>query len=418
MTTRTRVWLFVFCLLGLGASAVSSVVHYRMLADPAYASFCDISETWNCSTVYESRYGAFRGVPVAIGGVIFFTAATLLVIAGGPSRRSEPAKPARSGVRPSAGAAAAEAVPAYLFVLSVVGLSFVLYLGYASFFVLRTYCILCLLTYVSVIGLFIVSGSAITIAMRSLPRRAAGDLRTVLRHPVALVVAILFLAGAASAVAFFPRQPDAAPAATASAAAAAQLSQQQQSEFERWYAGLERVPLPVGGGGAKVVIVKFNDYQCPPCRQTFEMYKPVLAKWQRSHPGMVAMVTKDFPLEPECNVHAPGGQHLAACEAAVAVRLAREKGRADVMEDWLFANQPSMSPSLVRDGARQIGQVTDFDRRYAATLEAVKADIAQGAQFGVRATPTFFINGVRIPGVKSEYFDAAIAYELKRAGVK
>ena len=77
-----------------------------------------------------------------------------------------------------------------------------------------------------------------------------------------------------------------------------------------------------------------------------------------------------------------------------------------------------MSPSLVRDGARQIGQVTDFDRRYAATLEAVKADIAQGAQFGVRATPTFFINGVRIPGVKSEYFDAAIAYELKRAGVK
>jgi protein-disulfide isomerase len=165
-----------------------------------------------------------------------------------------------------------------------------------------------------------------------------------------------------------------------------------------------------------VVVVKFNDYQCPPCRQTFQMYKPVLAKWERSHPGAVAMITKDYPLEPECNIHAPGGQHLAACEAAVAVRLAREKGRADAMENWLFDNQPALTPALVREGAREIGRVTDFDSRYATTLELVKRDIAQGAQVNVRATPTFFINGVRIPGVKAEYFDAAIAYELKRAG--
>ena len=63
MSTRTRVWLFVFCLLGLGASAVSSVVHYRMLADPAYASFCDISETVSCEAVYESAYGTVRAPP-------------------------------------------------------------------------------------------------------------------------------------------------------------------------------------------------------------------------------------------------------------------------------------------------------------------------------------------------------------------
>jgi protein-disulfide isomerase len=88
------------------------------------------------------------------------------------------------------------------------------------------------------------------------------------------------------------------------------------------------------------------------------------------------------------------------------------------MENWLFENQAAMTPSLVREGAREIGRVTDFDSRYTSTLELVKADIAQGVQAGVRATPTFFINGVRIPGVKPEYFDAAIAYELKRAGVQ
>jgi uncharacterized membrane protein/protein-disulfide isomerase len=406
MTARTRVWLLVLCLIGLAASGLSAFVHYRLLADPTYASFCDINETWSCATVYESRYGSFRGVPIAIGGVIWFTGATLLVLAGGAGvSRRQPAF--------------ADAVPAYLFVLSIAGLSFVLYLGYASLFVLQTYCVLCLITYAAVIGIFILSGSATNIAMRSLPSRALRDLNTLVRTPVALTVVLLFAVGAVSAVAFFPRQPDpAVQATTASAAAAAPLDQNQQSEFERWYASLERIQMPVGAGGAKVVIVKFNDYQCPPCRQTFQMYKPVLAKWQASHPGAVTLVTKDYPLEPECNVHAPGGQHLAACEAAVAVRLAREKGRADAMENWLFDNQPSMSPSLVREGAREIGQVTDFDKRYAAALDLVKADIALGAKSGVRATPTFFINGVRIPGVKAEYFDAAIAYELKRAGTQ
>ena len=43
-----------------------------------------------------------------------------------------------------------------------------------------------------------------------------------------------------------------------------------------------RVPLPVANDGAKVVIVKFNDYMCPPCKQTFLEYKPILARWQAS----------------------------------------------------------------------------------------------------------------------------------------
>ena len=37
--------------------------------------------------------------------------------------------------------------------------------------------------------------------------------------------------------------------------------------------------VPADAAGASVVIVKFNDYQCPPCRQTYELYKPIKAKW-------------------------------------------------------------------------------------------------------------------------------------------
>ena len=58
--------------------------------------------------------------------------------------------------------------------------------------------------------------------------------------------------------------------------------------------------------------------------------------------------------------------------------------------------------------------VTDFDARFAATLELVKADIAQGSGLKVSGTPTFFMNGLRLPGLRAEYFDAAIAWELRR----
>ena len=47
------------------------------------------------------------------------------------------------------------------------------------------------------------------------------------------------------------------------------------------------------------------------------------------------------------------------------------------------------------------------------TLELVKADIAQGAQLKIGGTPTFFMNGMRLPGLRGEIFDAAIAWEFE-----
>ena len=48
----------------------------------------------------------------------------------------------------------------YVFLLSTVGLAAVFYFAYASFFVLRQACPLCLTMYVSVVGIFLVSASA------------------------------------------------------------------------------------------------------------------------------------------------------------------------------------------------------------------------------------------------------------------
>jgi protein-disulfide isomerase len=274
------------------------------------------------------------------------------------------------------------------------------------------------------------------------------DARSLFAAPMSLVLTLLWLAGSASLVAFFPREsapsfaaapaPEAAESAPATAAAAPPasateatpapaeatqatptvpglkvLTPAQRADFERWYAAQPVTPIAVATDGAKVVVMKFNDYQCPPCRQTFLNYKPIFRAYDASHPGQVKFITRDFPLDPECN---SGGGHQAGCEAAAAVRMARLKGKADAMEDWLFDNQPAMNPDLVRQGVRSVAGVMGFNERYAATLEQVKGDIKFGQSLGVNRTPTFFINGRKLEGgLDAEFFDAAIAYELAHA---
>jgi protein-disulfide isomerase len=398
--------LSAFAAAGLAASLVSTWVHHRILNDPTYASFCDVNATFSCTEAYTSRFGAVGGVPVALFGVLFFVFVLGLIVLCSRSASSR------------------ENLPGYVFAVSTVGLAAVLYLGYASYFILNVVCLLCVGTYVAVIGLFIASGVSTRYPMTKLPNRASKDLRLLMRTPGALTAALAFVVVAVAAVALFPEQRVTAAAsdpAAASQAAAPQTSipaanAGQIQKLEEYLAAQPRVPVMVPTDGADVVIVKFNDYQCPACGQTFRDYKPVIAKWAAQAPGKVKFVSKDYPLERECNQFIGQDLHPGACEAAVAVRLAREKGRADAMEDWLFANQPAMTPQAVKNAAATIAQVKDFDARYTGTLELVKADIAQGAQLKISGTPTFFMNGMRLPGLRAEFFDAAIAWELRRVG--
>ena len=114
---------------------------------------------------------------------------------------------------------------------------------------------------------------------------------------------------------------------------------------------------------AQVVIVKFNDYQCPPCSQTFDMYKPIKAKWDKEAPGKVKFMTKDFPLEPECN---------ANCKGASTARLrggrrgphGAGEGQGEALEDWIFANQPGADARRPQESRR-------------ATSAASRSSIAQ-----------------------------------------
>jgi uncharacterized membrane protein/predicted DsbA family dithiol-disulfide isomerase len=393
MSALARKLLNAFALLGLAASMAATYVHYNLVKNPDYSSFCDVNATISCKAAYLSRYGSVGGVPVAVGGILFF-AWVLLLLWGSRGK---------SRIQDSA--------PAYIFAGSTLALAIVLYLAYASFFVLKEVCPLCVATYVAVIGVFVVSGGASSVPMSTLPRRALRDIRILVATPVALVIALLFVAGAAWGTTSFPREqirPASVPAPP--------LSTDQRSEFERWWDVQPQVNVPFQNDGAKVLIVEFADYQCPQCRVQYFALKPILDKYA-DRPKDVKVILKQYPLNSECNPNVPTKMHVAACDAAAAAVMARSKGMFEKMQDWLFMHQEELSPTTVRGAAADVAKITDFDAQYPRAIQEVKTDTALGSALGVNSTPTFFINGKRIPGggLPPQYFEAAIELELKRA---
>jgi len=411
MTPRNRTLILAFALIGLGFSTASAWVHYKLITDPSYSSFCDVNATFNCTQVYLSQYGSFQGVSTALGGVVWFGLAVLLAAFGGASASNPKNK---SDVSP---------VGSYLFAWSTIGLAVVLYLAYASFFVLKTACLLCIGTYLSVIAIFILSGTFSSVPMSELPGRLGTDLKGLVKNPATLTVALIFLVGVASVVAFFPHETGPRTPAEAKQQAnqeAPPPADQQQAWLQKWDAA-PREQTGVPADGAKVVIIKFNDFQCPGCREGWVLLTPVLEEFAKTHPGAVKYVIKDYPLEGECNFAASSMNHYTACESAAAVRMAHAVGKGTEMEAWLFNNQTRLATGVevVKEGLKEVAGLTNFAEQFPQMLPGIRQDVSDAVALQIRGTPTYFINGVRVGfNLPTAYLKLAIEHELKKAGTQ
>lgn len=400
---RSRIALIALALLGFGASVYALYVHYRM-ADPSYIPGCEINDTVGCQQVLTSAYGSVLGIPVAAGGAIWSAAVLLLAFWGMRQPRSE----------------LAGRVAGYIFALATLGLAAVFYFAYASFFVLGQACPVCMTMYVSVAGIFLVSAGAAT-SLTSIPARLGDDVGAMMRSQTATTLAVLWVAASIALVVFF--RPQVAPTLEEplSAEAPAEpvletLSPEQVAEWSKYLDSQTPEPQLLPEGEVKVRVVKFNDYQCPACRQTWELYRGIIARYEQQYPGVFVYESRDFPLELECGVGNAG--HGAACEGAAAVRMARASNKHKEMEAWLFRNQSfDMTREDVVRGLQEVAQITNFDEQYGQVLEDVRADAQLGQKLGVSSTPTFYINGIKLGSLRPTYFDATIRHALAKAGI-
>ncbi|HZZ99084.1 MAG TPA: thioredoxin domain-containing protein [Candidatus Paceibacterota bacterium] len=146
---------------------------------------------------------------------------------------------------------------------------------------------------------------------------------------------------------------------------------------------------------AKVVLVEFGDYQCPSCGAAEPIIEQIRSDYA-NNPDF-DFVFRNFPLP----------QHQNAMIAAEAAEAAAAQGKFWEMHDLLYKNQNDWAESsdqlnIFAGYAQQLGlDVNAFKQAVSSGQLAgqVEADLNDGEQFGVNATPTFFLNGVPAVGV-------------------
>ena len=160
-----------------------------------------------------------------------------------------------------------------------------------------------------------------------------------------------------------------------------------------------------GAEKAPLTVVKFEDFQCPFCKQVQPTFNQLLSRYN----GKVRLVHKDLPLE---------SIHPQARQAAEAARCAYEQGKFWEYHDKLYATSPKASGDDLKSYAKEVGlNVDSFDRCFTSGKykAVVQQDLNEGVQLGLTGTPTIFINGREISGNQSlEAFEAIIDEELAR----
>ena len=152
----------------------------------------------------------------------------------------------------------------------------------------------------------------------------------------------------------------------------------------------------IGPAHAAVTVVEYGDFECPNCKQAVPVAKLLLADFT----DRIRFVYRHFPLK-EVHPHA-----LAAAEAA---ECAGGQGKFWPMHDLLFENQQALKAHHLREYAQRLElDMPRFTAEMNDTvyLQRIREHEQSGAESGVRATPTFFLDGRIVDvsyGVKSLY---------------
>lgn len=176
-----------------------------------------------------------------------------------------------------------------------------------------------------------------------------------------------------------------------------------------------------GAKGAKVVVVSFDDFECPFCSRMHQTLFPEILK---EYGDRVTFVYKDYPL---AEIH-PWAIHAAVNAGC----LAAQNGDAYWdFADYIHANKqvvdnertPADRLDAVDKMALLQGQRHNVDLGRlqgclkAQNEDAVRASMKEAETLGVDATPTLFINGQRVDGaVPIDELRAALDTALRDAG--
>ncbi len=361
----------VLSLIGAAMNAFLTSHFYGLRSGSAsFQSYCNLNAKFNCDAVATSSYAELLpGFPLSSFGAGWFLAAFLfsfLLKQDDAKKRAEMSR--------------------FFFVFASFGLLFDVHYFIVMAFVLKTFCLLCLLVEATGVLTFVLAW----MHWRENKHSATDSFFASAKNPALALFACLFIG------IFGLKGLDSVELSRAD------METQVNSIFSDAPVVIAEDPSApsLGPVNARVTIVEYSDFQCPFCRMGALSLHPVQARY----PNDVRVVFRHYPLDSACNRQVTRTMHPVACEAARLAACAHQDGKFKEVYETLFEHQELMAKQSPYEILKAKGPAgLDADKLNAcaasdATKLRVSQDIEAGIALKVESTPTFFVNGYKING--------------------
>ena len=378
---KKKLTIQILALIGLALAIKLACIYYVANYEKyALSSFCSINEFVDCDGSARTSVSQFWGIPLAYWGIFFYITIFFLTIVD-KLKNIKFLKFLEVFKNPMS----------YITFLGTVAFICSMILAGLSVFKIHKLCILCVVTYLIDFIIALVASSAkpkqfLVSFKDTVLDIIAGAKQYTKTFIVLLILAVSFLCYSGITDNFVPHI--------------------KKSKSIMKYRKMTYNPYRVKGNelGAKngdVVIELYSDYVCPLCY----IHNIMLHQAVKEFPN-VRVVHHNFPFDKECNPYISVNMHPNACFMSKGAIAARHQGNYWEMSSLLYENQPKNMKEMLKL-AEQLG----FDKKQfiadlnsPQTLDEIEQELKKAQEMELDATPTMFVNGEKIVGVKP-YFE-------------
>ncbi len=353
---------FITGFIGFILSLYAWYLHTDHTLNGVTSSLCQISEIFQCSQTLYGPFSSFLGIPWGLFGVLYFGFVISIVVISYK-------KPGLS-------------FDIYHKITSTIGLITVLGLGYLSYILLKTICLVCLSTHITVLVYCILSWT------RKTPENPIAPLMLIILMGIGVALPLFTVH---TGLLFYERL----------------YSTPKIIDTSKYFQGTLREPMlsyhlskddTWGDPKSSNIIQVFSDFQCPFCREAFLSLQQFgnSRNWKD-----VLLVYRHFPLSSQCNPDMTSNAHPLACFLAKSAHCAHDFKKTHEFYDFAYTNQITLSEESVLEFFKSLS----LQDRFLSCMKnpySFDADLSLGKQMGLTGTPLIFIRGKQYIGPLSE----------------
>ncbi len=375
---KKKIIIQILSLAGFALTIKLAMIYYVANYEKyALASFCSINELIDCDGAAKTTTAQFWGIPLAYWGMFFYLTVLFLTVAD-KLKNIKFLKFLEVFKNPMA----------YITVLGCIAFVISMILAGLSLYRIHKICILCVITYVIdfVIAL-VASDGMFTKILEDVKTTFYDFIDGVKNYTKTFIVLVIlassFLVYSGTTYTFVPHI-------------------KKIKEFQR-YANMKYNPYRVKGNtlgneNASVVIELYSDYVCPLCYINNIMLHRAVKDFSN-----IKIVHHNYPFDKECNIYVTVNMHPNACYMARAAIAAAKQGNYWEMSSLLYENKPVKEESLLK-----LVKQLNFDKDkflkdfYSSeTYNQLLSEIDSAEKLDIDSTPTMFINGEEVVGVRT-----------------